>query len=104
MNIATGHQYLQAIVDIGNLDTAVEDIQPLHHHISIAGATSDHVMLDLLNQDYYQVGDKIQFSLGYKALAHSMYMVNLKKAYHHDEIIENLCNNFNVEKSNRFNL
>ncbi|MEJ7223374.1 alanine racemase, partial [Staphylococcus epidermidis] len=41
MNIATGHQYVQAIVDIGNLDTAVEDIQPLHHHISIAGATSD---------------------------------------------------------------
>lgn len=104
MNIATGHQYLQAIVDIGNLDTAVEDIQPLHHHISIAGATSDHVMLYLLNQDYYQVGDKIQFSLGYKALAHSMYMVNLKKAYHHDEIIENLCNNLNVEKSNRFKL
>ncbi|PHK50168.1 alanine/ornithine racemase family PLP-dependent enzyme [Staphylococcus edaphicus] len=101
MDIASGHQYLQAIVDMGNLDTVVEDIKPLHHRIRIIGATSDHVMLDLLNQDHYQIGDKIQFSLGYKALAQSMYMVNLEKIYNKDEAIEKLCCNFNVEKSNR---
>src|SRR5699024_3732046 len=31
INVSDGQHYLQAIVDIGNLDTAVNDIQPLHH-------------------------------------------------------------------------
>ncbi|MEB8070081.1 alanine/ornithine racemase family PLP-dependent enzyme [Staphylococcus xylosus] len=101
IDISSGQQYLQAIVDIGNLDTFIEDIKPRHHHVKIIGATSDHVMIDLLNQDHYQIGDKIQFSLGYKALAQSMYMTNLSKNYVHDSVIEKLCHNFNIQKSNR---
>ncbi|MDG0844577.1 alanine racemase [Staphylococcus equorum] len=93
VNIATGKQYLQAIIDIGNLDTYVEEIIPMHHQVKIIGATSDHVMIDLLNQDFYQLGDKIQFSLGYKALAQSMYMPNLTKAYIRDAGIEQACTN-----------
>ncbi len=100
IDISSGQQYLQAIVDIGNLDTFIEDIKP-RHHVKIIGATSDHVMIDLLNQDHYQIGDKIQFSLGYKALAQSMYMTNLSKNYVHDSVIEKLCHNFNIQKSNR---
>ncbi|KRG08041.1 alanine/ornithine racemase family PLP-dependent enzyme [Staphylococcus sp. NAM3COL9] len=101
IDILTGKQYLQAIVDIGNLDTFVEDIKPLHHYVKVVGGTSDHVMIDLLNQDHYQIGDKVQFSLGYKALAQSMYMPNLEKHYTEDKVIESLCYNFNVRKSNR---
>lgn len=93
MNYDTGKQYLQAIIDIGSLDTHVEAITPIHHQVKILGATSDHVMIDLLNQDFYQLGDKIQFSLEYKALAQSMYMPNLTKAYTRDEGVEQACTN-----------
>ncbi|SUM34376.1 amino acid racemase [Staphylococcus gallinarum] len=61
MNISTGKHYLQAIVDIGSLDTYVAEIKPLHHQIKVLGATSDHVMLDLENHDHYQV--EIKFNL-----------------------------------------
>lgn len=101
IDISSSQQYLQAIVDIGNLDTFIEDIKPHHHQVKVIGATSDHVMIDLLNQDHYQIGDKIQFSLGYKALAQSMYMTNLGKNYIHDGVIEKICHNFNIQKSNR---
>ena len=77
ININNGQQYLQAILDIGNLDTNVDDIKPLYHNVDVLGATSDHLMIDLLNNDHYQIGDKIQFSLGYKALAQSMFMSHL---------------------------
>ncbi|RIO59585.1 alanine racemase, partial [Mammaliicoccus sciuri] len=91
IDISSSQQYLQAIVDIGNLDTFIDDIKPHHHQVKVIGATSDHVMIDLLNQDHYQISDKIQFSLGYKALAQSMYMTNLGKNYIHDSVIEKLC-------------
>ncbi|MDK9866119.1 MULTISPECIES: alanine/ornithine racemase family PLP-dependent enzyme [Staphylococcus] len=93
INYDTGKQYLQAIIDIGSLDTHVETITPVHHQVKILGATSDHVMIDLLNQDFYQLGDKIQFSLDYKALAQSMYMPNIAKVYIHDEGIEQAITN-----------
>src|SRR5699024_7533840 len=32
ININNGQQYLQAILDIGNLDTNVDDIKPLYHN------------------------------------------------------------------------
>ncbi|WP_436854820.1 alanine/ornithine racemase family PLP-dependent enzyme [Staphylococcus caeli] len=101
MGLTTGRPYLQAIVDIGNLDTDVENIVPLHHHIKIIGATSDHVMIDLWNQEHYQIGDKIQFSLGYKALAQSMYMNNLEKYYVYDKAIDQLSHNINTQKTKR---
>ncbi|WP_251518092.1 MULTISPECIES: alanine racemase [unclassified Staphylococcus] len=88
------HDYLQAILDIGNLDTKIPEIQPLHHEVDVLGATSDHVMVDLYNHDNYQVGDKIQFSLGYSAMAQSMYMPNITKTYVVDEAIQIINENF----------
>ena len=41
-------------------------------------------MIDLNNQDHYQIGDKLQFSLNYEALSQSMYMKNLTKLYSSD--------------------
>ncbi|MCD8910618.1 alanine/ornithine racemase family PLP-dependent enzyme [Staphylococcus gallinarum] len=102
VNISTGKHYLQAIVDIGSLDTYVAEIKPLHHQIKVLGATSDHVMLDLENHDHYQVGDKIQFSLGYKALAHSMYMPNLAKTYIYDEVVQSVNHQLHTLKTNEY--
>lgn len=97
------HDYLQAILDIGNLDTKIPEILPLHHDVDVLGATSDHVMVDLYNHDNYQVGDTIQYSLGYSAMAQSMYMPNIKKTYVLDEAIQLINENFdkilNVSKN-----
>lgn len=88
--------YLQAIVDVGYLDTIIQKISPLNHDIKILGASSDHLMLDLNNQDYYQVGDKIQFSLQYEALSQTMYMKNLTKQYNSDPLLETLVEHFHT--------
>src|SRR5699024_10705005 len=74
ININNGQQYLQATRDIGNLDTNVDDIKPSYHNVEVLGRMSDPLMTELLNNDLYPLSDKIQFSLGYKALAKSMFM------------------------------
>ncbi|MCB7127861.1 hypothetical protein LIZ53_17110, partial [Lachnoclostridium sp. 210928-DFI.6.3] len=61
----------------------------------------DHLMIDLLNNDHYQIGDKIQFSLGYKALAQSMFMSHLNRFYLNDLAIEAMCCEKNVKKMNK---
>ena len=55
--------YLQAIVDIGYVDTDVNKIKPIKNDVSIVGASSDHLMINLNNQDYYKVGDIIEFGV-----------------------------------------
>lgn len=101
INMNDGQHYLQAIVDIGNLDTDVNDIKPLHHQVKVLGATSDHLMINLLNNDHYHIGDKIQFSLGYKALAQSMFVPNLAKDYQSDDVIEKMCYIKNMRMLNK---
>ncbi|MGW9904587.1 putative amino acid racemase [Staphylococcus cohnii] len=101
INMNDGQHYLQAIVDIGNLDTDVNDIKPLHHQVKVLGATSDHLMINLLNNDHYHFGDKIQFSLGYKALAQSMFVPNLAKDYQSDDVIEKMCYIKNMRMLNK---
>ena len=54
---------LQAIVDIGYVDTDVNKIKPIKNDVSIVGASSDHLMINLNNQDYYKVGDIIEFAM-----------------------------------------
>ncbi len=56
VNTQTHESFLQAIVDIGYLDTKVDNISPMDQHINILGASSDHLMLDLNGQGHYQVG------------------------------------------------
>ncbi|MBE5673969.1 ornithine racemase SfnaC [Staphylococcus sp. SS35] len=97
INATTHESFLQAIVDIGYLDTKVDNINPLDQYINILGASSDHLMLDLNGQGHYQVGDHINFSLNYEALSHSMYMKNLHKIYVEDSKIDTLLQNFDVQ-------
>ena len=94
--LETGNKYLQAIVDIGQLDTMVNELKPIAHQIEILGATSDQLMLDLKGQDFYQVGDTIHFSLGYSALSLCMFQDQLERNYEEDKGIEAVNRNFSV--------
>ena len=95
LNHITNQSYLQAIVDIGYIDTDTTHITPIANDIHILGAPSDHLMIDLNNQDHYQVGDMIQFELSYEALSRSMYNKNLEKVYILDSKVETLIESFN---------
>ncbi|MCI2948007.1 ornithine racemase [Staphylococcus caledonicus] len=88
--IGTNQCYLQAILDIGYIDIYIEKIIPINDKVKIIGATSDHLMVDLDNQDFYQVGDTMQFSLEYEALSQVMYQQRLSKRYKKDKMIESL--------------
>ncbi|MCE5038720.1 alanine racemase [Staphylococcus auricularis] len=101
IEVNSGRQYLQAIVDIGKLDTEVKDIYPLGHDVDVLGATSDHLMIDLKNHDQYQVGDTITFRLGYNALAQTMYINQMEKIYQNDKAIDLLNKHFNVCELNK---
>src|SRR5699024_3482581 len=91
INVNDGQHYLQAIVDIGNLDTDVNDIQPLHHQVKVLSATSDHLMMYLLNNVHYHIGYKIEFRLCYKAIAQCMFVPNIPKDYKREDIIKKMC-------------
>ena len=52
-------------------------------------------MIDLNNQDHYQIGNKIQFQLSYEALSRSMYNKNLEKVYVTDTKVETMIHSFN---------
>lgn len=103
LDIATGKNYLQAILDIGYLDTYADELVPLNNNIQVLGATSDHVMVDLQNCDHYQVGDTINFALGYRALAQSMYADNIPKKYVEDSGIQLINEHFIEQQLNSFN-
>lgn len=82
--------YLQAIVDIGYVDTDVNKIKPIKNDVSIVGASSDHLMINLNNQDYYKVGDIIEFAMEYEALSQVMYHNHMTKHYFKDNYIQSL--------------
>lgn len=102
LDMRTRQSYLQALVDIGQLDTAVDDIMPFDEHLSIVGYTSDVLLLNLGVADYYQVGDNVTFELGYNALAHSMHSHQLEKHYIEDTGIESLIQGLVDKKKEKF--
>lgn len=63
-----GKTTIRAILDLGLLDTQLEQIRPCDDQIQIAGGSSDMIVLDLgSNPNNYQVGDIIPFDLKYMA-------------------------------------
>ncbi|MDD4028766.1 MAG: alanine/ornithine racemase family PLP-dependent enzyme [Caldisericia bacterium] len=72
----------RAIVDIGRLDTDVSEIEPLDLGITILGASSDHLIVDVEEAEQsFQVGDRISFGLHYSALLYSMSSDYVQKKY-----------------------
>ncbi|MCS4485950.1 alanine racemase [Staphylococcus americanisciuri] len=102
LDLGTHQSYLQAIVDVGQLDTAVNDMMPLDEQLSIVGYTSDVLLLNLGLADYYQIGDKVTFNLGYDAIAHSMHSQQLVKNYIEDEGVELLIQGLVDKKNEKF--
>lgn len=63
-----GETTIRAIIDIGLLDVDVRHLEFVDKDISIAGASSDVIVIDLGDNDKgYKVGDVIEFKLDYMA-------------------------------------
>ncbi|ARJ50329.1 alanine racemase [Staphylococcus lutrae] len=102
LNLDQRQSYMQALVDIGQLDTDIEGITAVDQQLHIVGHSSDILMVNLGLTDYYQIGDKIEFRINYSALAQSMHMAHIPKRYYEDQGIEALINGFVEIKKNRF--
>lgn len=64
-----GKSSYRAILDIGLLDIDPEYIEPTDEHISIAGASSDMLIMDVGESSAsYKVGDVISFKIRYMGL------------------------------------
>ena len=54
---------------VGRQDVDTDSLQPRDPQIEILGGSSDHLLLDLTHcTTVYQVGDRIQFTLGYGSM------------------------------------
>ena len=59
----------RGILALGKQDTDLDSMIPLDEKVSIMGGSSDHTIVNLTNSDTdYQVGDIVEFKLGYGAL------------------------------------
>ncbi len=58
----------RAILNIGREDVIVEGMQPVGPEISILGASSDHLIVDVTEAEDVRLGDELVFSLNYGAL------------------------------------
>ena len=59
----------RAIVAMGKQDVNIQGINPVDEHLTILGASSDHLILDIEDSEHeIKVGDVIAFSLAYSGL------------------------------------
>lgn len=64
-----GEKTHRAIIDIGLLDVEVNHLELVDKNISVAGASSDMIVIDLgKNKKKYKVGDLIEFKLDYMGI------------------------------------
>ncbi|MBN2850423.1 MAG: alanine racemase [Erysipelotrichaceae bacterium] len=71
----------QAIVNIGYIDTKIEDLDPLRD-VEILGSSSNHLVIDLKKENL-DVGDEIRFSMRYFAVVGCMTTQAVAKEYIH---------------------
>lgn len=73
----------RAIAGIGEQDVSSKDLVPVEEGISIIGASSDHLLLDVTDYEGdVPVGKTVSFKLGYRALLQAMtskYVATCKK-------------------------
>jgi predicted amino acid racemase/arginase family enzyme len=71
---------LRAILSVGREDVVIDNLSPVDDKISVLGASSDHLLLDVTeSRDQLKMGDKIKFNLSYGALLASMTSSYVKK-------------------------
>lgn len=72
----------KAILALGKQDCDIETMQSVDQGIQILGASSDHMMLDITDsQRDYQVGDRVEFELGYFSLMRAFTSKYIQKSY-----------------------
>ncbi|MEF9932923.1 MAG: alanine/ornithine racemase family PLP-dependent enzyme [Cetobacterium sp.] len=71
---------LRAILALGKQDVDYEALIPLDGSIKVIGASSDHLIIDLSNSTtVYDIGDIINFRMGYFSLLRGMTSPYIKK-------------------------
>jgi len=71
---------LRAILSVGREDVVIDNLDPVDEGISVLGASSDHLLLDVTeSSEELKLGDKIKFNLNYGALLASMTSKYVKK-------------------------
>ena len=59
----------RGILAVGKQDLDIDSIFPIDGKVEVFGASSDHTIVDLTHADKdYQVGDIVEFKLGYGSL------------------------------------
>jgi ornithine racemase len=73
-------EIIRGIVALGKQDVIVEDLKPYDENIDILGSSSDHIIVEIKNNNY-NIGDKIKFGMKYGALVHLCTSKYVKKKY-----------------------
>lgn len=77
----------RAIVALGKQDVRIEGLTPVDENISIFGASSDHLILDVTDsKEDLKVGDIVEFKLSYGTLLSAMTSPYIEKSYKDEEI------------------
>ena len=83
----------RAVVALGYTDTDPDALIPLDDGVTIAGSSSDHMVLDVTEADYdFCEGDVVHFRMKYAALLHSMLSPYVAREYRRSQnaVVENL--------------
>ena len=68
----------RALAALGNVDVgSYEDLEPREARISLVGASSDHLILDVEEQPEIAVGDIVSFDLNYASLVFATHSANV---------------------------
>jgi len=71
---------LRAILSVGREDVVIDSLDPVDKGISILGASSDHLLLDVTESEReLKLGDKVNFNLTYGSLLAAMTSGYVKK-------------------------
>ncbi|MFC7372791.1 alanine/ornithine racemase family PLP-dependent enzyme [Fictibacillus iocasae] len=79
---------LRAIVAIGRQDIDIDSLAPIGINAHVLGGSSDHLILDITDAAPLNVGDTVDFSLGYGALQSGMLSPFIKKKLSYDSVIQ----------------
>jgi predicted amino acid racemase len=75
----------RGILAIGRQDTNTEGLEFVSNtaekYISIVGASSDHLLVDLTNAELYNVGDTLRFTMDYGAVLRSFTSEYVSRKY-----------------------
>ncbi len=69
----------RSIVSLGRLDVNPAELRPIDPGVTIIGASSDHLVLDMSRARSCQIGDQLEFDMGYPAVLQAMVSPYVKK-------------------------